>query len=77
MTLFNINSREIRSFRLRFLTQNFYSFFTDKESSGFFMSCDSVQPKERIMLRSEFFKNNLEVLYIGKNISRFVFFSKK
>ncbi len=71
------NNRELRSFRMRYKTKNVFSFFKNSESFGGFFFCEALQPKDRIGWREEFNKANLEVVYISKNISRFIFKSKK
>ncbi len=73
----NNNTRELRSFRLRHKTKNIYSFFKDINSFGLFFYCEALQPKDRIALREDFNKSKLQVLYLSKNISRFIWKTKK
>ncbi len=71
------NTRELRSFRIRYKTKNIFSFLKDENSFGGFFFCEVLQPKDRIFWREEFNKANLELVYISKNIARFILRTKK
>ncbi len=43
------NSRELRSFRIRYKTKNIFSFFKEPNAFGGFFFCEVLQPKDRIL----------------------------
>jgi hypothetical protein len=77
MASFQINSREIRSFKLYKQTLELRTFFEEKNRNGIFMMCDSLHPTERILMRADLAKNNLKINIVPKNITKFLFKTKE
>ncbi len=73
MSVFIKDNRALRSFRLWYKTKNLLYFFKNLETFGLFFFCDTVQPKERILWREEFNKLDVQLIYISKNLYRFIF----
>lgn len=76
MTTINLDTRELKSFRLLNKTNIVSKLFKDENTFGLFMMCDSIQPLERIELREKFKEHNLEIIYLSKQVSLGLF-SKK
>lgn len=72
MKLYNLDKREIRSFRLRYRTLELKSLFENKNSFGLFMMADTLQPEDRINKRKNFIEHNLKITSISKKIGRFI-----
>lgn len=77
MASFQINTREIRSFKLYKQTLDIRSFFEDQNKNGIFMMCDSLNPNERIAMRADLSANNLKINILPKNTTRFLFNSEE
>lgn len=77
MAFFNINNREIRSFKLYKQTADMNSFFLNKNQNGLFMMCDSLHPKDRIQMRGDLAQYDLKIKIIPKNIIHFLFENDK
>jgi hypothetical protein len=76
MKSLNIDTRELKSFRLLQKTKNLKSFLDHTKSFGLFMTCDSLHPNDRIKIRSEV-SQNTQINYISKNSVKFLFKDKK
>jgi hypothetical protein len=76
MKSLNIDTRELKSFRLLQRTKNLKSFLEKNKSFGLFMACDSLHPNDRIKIRSEI-SQNTQINYISKNSIKFLFKNKK
>lgn len=72
MNLYSLNKREIRSFRLRYKTLKLKNFFEDKNSFGFFIMTDAIQPKTRAQFRKDLVGHNLYLNNISKKVSVFL-----
>lgn len=72
-----IDTREIRSFRMRKRALELKNFFEKKDSCGIFVMTNTLQPKEHIDLRSFFLKNNLKIINFQKKINKFLFAESK
>ena len=77
MSLFSIEVRELRSFRIRHRIQNLRFFIENSNINGAFCIANSLHPIEREELRSDFNKNNIVVTSLSKNIIRFLFINSK
>lgn len=71
-----INTREVRSFRLRFRMLDLSSFLKEKETLGLFMFCYYLQPKDRQLLAETLNQREIQVNSISKTILKFSFLSE-
>ena len=77
MALFSVETRELRSFRLRHRIEELRSVIEDKNTDGVFCISNSLHPIEREELRGEFNTRNINVISLSKNIVRFLFIDSK
>lgn len=73
MSLFSVETRELRSFRIRYRIEELRSVIKNKKTDGAFCLANSLHPIEREDLRSDLNKNNISITSLSKNIIRFVF----
>lgn len=66
MRLVKYENRELRSFRLKDKTLTLKAFLENKNSIAFFMMTDAIQPQDRIRLRHDFSKYNLNLTFVSK-----------
>jgi len=72
MKLYNLDKREIRSFRLRYRTLELKNFFETKNNFGFFMMTDTIHPTDRIQSRKLFNEKDLKIINVSKKVSTFL-----
>lgn len=77
MALFSVETRELRSFRLRYRIEELRSAIENKNTDGVFCISNSLHPIEREELRGEFNTRNINVISLSKNIIRFLFIDSK
>ena len=68
MRLQKYDPREIRSFRLRNRAIDLKTFFENEKGIACFMLTDIIQPKDRILLRENFSKYNLNLTFLSKKV---------
>lgn len=73
MSLFSVETRELRSFRIRYRIENLRFVVENKQTDGVFCLANSLDSVEREDLRSDLNKNNISVTSLSKNIIRFLF----
>jgi len=73
MSIFPIETRELRSFRLKYRIENLRFLIENKNSSVSFCITTSLSPKEREILRTDLNTLNFKVISISKNIIKFLF----
>jgi hypothetical protein len=76
MSLFPIETRELRSFRIKYRIEELRSLIDNKNTALSFCITTSLHPIQRETLRLELNKLNLGVISISKNIINFLFQSK-
>ena len=76
MTTINLDTRELKSFRLLNKTNELSKVFKDENTFGLFMMCDSIQPLERIELREYFKGHDIDIIYLSKQVSLGLFTKK-
>jgi len=76
MTTINLDTRELKSFRLLNKTNLLSKVFKDENTFGLFMMCDSIQPLERIELREYFKGHDIDIIYLSKQVSLGLFAKK-
>jgi len=72
-TSFMLDTRELRSFKLRKNLQTINENLKNPNSVSSFFVADSLYPKERAMLTEQFLNQNLKVTLIPKKVSRTLF----
>ena len=72
-TSFNLDTRELRSFKLRYNLQFFNLGLKNPEIVSSFFVADSLYPKERAMLTEQFLKQKIKVTLLPKKINRTLF----
>lgn len=77
MALFSVETRELRSFRIRHRIEELRSVIENEKTDGVFCVANSLYPVEREELRSHFNKHNVAVTSLSKNIIRFLFANTK
>ncbi len=68
MRIFKIESREIRSFRMRERILSLKSFFENGNRAACFIMSDSVQPSDRSELRDLLRGQSLTLSFLSKKI---------
>ena len=76
MRLQKYDPREIRSFRLRNRAIDLKTFFENEKGIACFMLTDIIQPKDRILLRENFSKYNLNLTFLSKKVIKLWFKDK-
>ena len=76
MRLQKYDPREIRSFRLRNRAIDLKTFFENEKGIAWFMLTDIIQPKDRILLRENFSKYNLNLTFLSKKVIKLLFKDK-
>lgn len=76
MRLQKYDPREIRSFRLRNRAIDLKTFFENEKGIAWFMLTDTIQPKDRILLRENFSKYNLNLTFLSKKVIKLWFKDK-
>ena len=66
MRLNKIETRELRSFKIRLKTLTLKSFFDQTDNLAVFMMSDNIQPENRLEIRKEFSKYDLELVFLSK-----------
>lgn len=66
MRLNKIETRELRSFKIRLKTLTLKSFFEEKDNWAAFMMSDNIQPENRLEIRKHFATYNLELVFLSK-----------
>jgi len=72
-TSFNLDTRELRSFKLRYNLQFLNNGLKNPDVVSSFFVADSLYPKERAMLTEQFLNQKIKVTLIPKKISRTLF----
>lgn len=73
MSLFPIETRELRSFRIKYRIEELRFLMENKNTALSFCITTSLHPIQRENLRVELNKLNLSVISISKNIINFLF----
>lgn len=73
MSLFSVETRELRSFRIRYRIEKLRSVVENTKTDGVFCLANSLHPVEREELRLDLNTNNISVTSLSKNIIRFLF----
>jgi len=66
MRLNKIETRELRSFKIRLKTLTLKSFFDQTDNLAVFMMSDNIQPENRLEIRKQFAKYDLELVFLSK-----------
>jgi hypothetical protein len=73
MSLFPIETRELRSFRIKYRIEELRFLIENKNTALSFCITTSLSPKEREILRTDLNTLNFKVISISKNIIKFLF----
>ena len=66
MRLNKIETRELRSFKIRLKTLTLKSLFDEKDNLAIFMMSDNIQPENRLEIRKQFSLYDLELVFLSK-----------
>jgi hypothetical protein len=73
MSLFSIEMRELRSFRLKYRAENFRFLIENKNAAVSICITTSLNPSERENLRKEINKLDFKVISLQKKTVQFLF----
>lgn len=77
MSIQKYDPREIRSFRLRNRVIDLKNCFENEKGLAWFMLTDTIQPKDRILLRETFSKYDLNLTFLSKKVIKLWFKDKE
>jgi hypothetical protein len=77
MSVFFVETRELRSFRIKHRTEELRDIIEKKNTEGAFCVTNFLYPVEREEMRSYFNEHNLAVTALAKDIIRLLFKDKK